>query len=160
LSRSGAACSAWSLLLPEDTQRQGRPSIVDRGKPRCLRAWNAWGKRSCVFHGAALRNGATVMAFERMEIGSSEACRSEIRHCRRGILSGSFVEPKCNAWKDCRTCIGEGNCCGIDRGSGWRRPDGHCVGTNTVDKECGVDRGRCEWVGCRPRPGWRRKQQG
>ena len=116
---------------------------------------------ACVFDGSAIKNGATVVAFERAEIASSEKCKSEVRRCTKGKLSGTYNEPTCNEWRDCPQCkggrAGAGSCCGIDNGSGWRRHDRHCVGDTTVDRECGRGRGGCAWVGCRPMPGWRKK---
>lgn len=51
---------------------------------------------SCPFNGTSVPSGSTVTAFEASTVPFGQTCKSQIRTCTQGVLSGTYTQPTCN----------------------------------------------------------------
>lgn len=53
------------------------------------------GAASCLFNGVQYPHGAEVTAFELSSVKAGTACKSEVRKCNNGTMSGTYYYPYC-----------------------------------------------------------------
>jgi hypothetical protein len=58
---------------------------------------NKSGLNACIFQGQAIGSGGSVVAYERSNVEPGEKCKSQVRSCVNGQLSGSFAFASCVA---------------------------------------------------------------
>ena len=52
--------------------------------------------KSCSFNGQEMNDGRVVVAYQSSSVPSGSSCKSEVRLCTNGILSGSYDQPNCS----------------------------------------------------------------
>jgi hypothetical protein len=50
---------------------------------------------NCTFNGKSVPSGSTVSAFEASSVPYGQTCKSQIRTCTQGVLSGTYTQPTC-----------------------------------------------------------------
>ncbi len=56
---------------------------------------NESGPKACLFQGQAIESGGSVVAYERSNVEPGALCKSQVRSCLNGQLSGSFAFASC-----------------------------------------------------------------
>ncbi|WII71556.1 hypothetical protein QJS83_13890 [Bdellovibrio sp. 22V] len=54
------------------------------------------GAASCLFNGATIKHGSTVTAFQSSSAPFGNSCRSEVRSCNNGLLTGTYSYSSCS----------------------------------------------------------------